>query len=370
MKKLIYLTAITSLIISSLALAPTASAFFWTHLKSPYPTPKTLPHNITSLGTVESCPKAPPAIHDMEYVSIYSDRSHGVSIIDKKAQIKYKAQTAPIRKYESQIYRWIEQALNGTSKDGRPITCAMEWFVSWSNHDALLHGKTTFQGKATRKWTLAVLSTQYLQIKNLKGLDSKKKQRIEQWLKRLGNEVINNYDLNPERTSRNNNHMYWAAWSVMITGVAINDKKFYRWGEHHYTKALQQIQPDGTLPLELARQGKAFNYHVFAAAPLIMMAETMKRNGKHPYKNGQLHRLINFILDDLKNDQKKTIEVTKVKQDIEGTITSGQLAWLEAYNARFPDARISPWLNKLQPMVQRRLGGNLTRLYKTNPKQP
>jgi hypothetical protein len=91
-----------------------------------------------------------------------------------------------------------------------------------------------------------------------------------------------------------NNHYYWAGFAVMAAGIAADDRKLFDWGVSTYNEAMSRIQPDGTLPLEMARGQRALHYHVFALAPLTMMAEMGYANGLDLYNanNGALKRLI------------------------------------------------------------------------------
>ncbi len=42
---------------------------------------------------------------------------------------------------------------------------------------------------------------------------------------------------------------------------------------------------------------------------------------------------------------------------------TGHFSWLEAYNARFPDATKEAFLAKHRPVISRRTGGDMTFLY-------
>jgi len=336
-------------------------------LKSPYPVYMELPNGLNIKTDNSNCLTPPTPSYDLIFTSVYTDKSNGVSIVDKKAQKKYRSQISKLKKYETQIYKWIESGFTGDTNGDHNIACAISWLKDWAEGNSLLNGKTNFQGEAVRKWTLASLSSHYLQIKHLPNIDTNDKKTIEKWLKRLAKVVIQDYERNPESKSRNNNHMYWATWSVMITSIALNDIHFYRWSRKYFKEALESIQADGTLPLELYREGKAFHYHVFAAGPLVLMAETVTRNGHdmYEYRHGSLKRLINRILEEIENDQSYITNLINVEQNLNRTLTSGNLAWLEVYNTRYPSETAQIWLDNLRPMVQRRLGGNLTRLYLT-----
>lgn len=321
-------------------------------LQSPYP---------IILGPApvgQKCQKTPPAIQDLLYKSVYTNRSHGLSIVDKKAEKKYKKQTKAIRHFENKISHWVESYFeNGTN-----LQCAAQWLVDWAKQDALLKGNANFQGEAVRKWTLASLSSSYSQIRHL-NIPAKDKKSIDQWLAKLAEQVVADYSRHPEKKSRQNNHVYWSAWAVMITTTFTNNKDHYNWAKAKFYRAMRDIEKDGTLPLEVSREGKAYNYHVFALSPLIMMAETLEVNGKNGYKPA-LHRLVKGVMDGLNNEQQYFEEKTGVKQDLKGTITSGHFAWLEVYNARFPNANNQKWLDTaFRPAIQRRIGGNMTRLF-------
>lgn len=336
-------------------------------LKSPFPVLTELPNSMTTPSEKSDCPKPPTPSHDLIFTSIYTDKSNGTSKVDEEARKEYRNQISKLKEYENQIYKWIESGFIGDENGTNNISCAISWLSNWAENRSLLDGKTNFQGEAVRKWILASLSSLYIQIKYLPDIDSLEKKEIEKWFKRLGKVVIKDYERNPERNSRNNNHMYWAAWSVMITGVALNDIHFYRWGRKKFKQALADIQTDGTLPLEIERQSKAFHYHLFAAGPLVLMAETVTKNGKDMYKynNKALPRLVDRILEELGNDQAYITDMAGSIQDLDRTITPGNLAWLEVYNTRYPSDTAMIWLEDLRPMIQRRLGGNLTRIYAT-----
>ena len=328
-------------------------------LKSPYSVP------IPKLQQIKnpSCPKIPSPPKNLVFQGIYTDRTKGLSIVDTKAQDKYRDQTKPIRYYENKISQWTEKAI--TQKSTNALSCAILWLDDWAEKDALLYVENNFQGESVRKWTLGSLSSHYLQIKKTGALKKHQKNNIENWLKETAEQVIEDYAQNPKSKSRNNNHMYWAAWSVMITGVALNNHDFYNWGVKKYKHAINDVEDDGTFPLEVARQGKAFNYHVFAASPLILMAETGHPNGDnlYDYNNKKIHKFVTMVLSELNSGQQYLRYKTGVKQDIKSTITSSMLAWVTPYHKRFGTEETEKTVNEYAPMKQRRLGGNMNLLF-------
>jgi poly(beta-D-mannuronate) lyase len=334
-------------------------------LRSPYPSIRIL--SSTQDGLVQNrCPKTPKAVRELKFQSIYTDKSQGTSIVDKNAQKKYRQQVKHTKSYEQKIEQWVADALQGKQKSAKGIKCTIQWLYDWARQDSFLRdNKPNFQGEAVRKWVLSTLASHYVQIKDISTINQTQKAVVDDWFSRMAKQVIRDYNRYPESKSRNSNHMYWAAWGVVITGVALDDRDFYNWGLKHFKKAMHHMNEDGTLPLELFRERKAFNYHLFAGAPLTLMAETFTVNGDNMYRynNNAMHRFVDFVMDDIENDQALVTKLTGRKQDLTGSLNGGQLAWLEVYNARFPNDRINNYLQDFRPAKQRRLGGNLTYLF-------
>lgn len=293
--------------------------------------------------------------------SIYSNREDGVSIVDPVAQEKYKKDTASLRRFESQISHWASIYISNAEMAFPYAECVTEWLYRWAQNEALL-GKANPQGQAVRKWTLATFSSAFVQISDDERLPSQQVRIVKAWLNLIAQNVRNEYSRQLENRTRQNNHMYWAAWATMITSVLVDDTDMFDWSVDKLKFAINQISDDGTLPFEMERMGKAFNYHVFAAGPLIMMAETAEKNGINIYefRKGALKNLINRILTELETDQAYITQTLDRKQNIEGTLTPGQLAWMEPYYMRFKEPRMEKWLDHFRPMIQRRLGGNLS----------
>lgn len=343
------------IILTAFTLAGTALLADGKALQGPYP-------NYTNIEFVfdkqKKCPKPPPPIHDMQYKSVYTKRTNGLSIVDKKAQKKYKKETKTLRDFGNKIATWIENSF----EDKSDLQCVVQWLTEWADKNALLGGKVSDQGQAVRKWSLASLSSTYSQVRHSKIISNEDRLKIDQWLQNVSDQVVKDYSQGPERMSRRNNHIYWSAWAVMITSTLSNDMMHYAWAKNKFAQGINDITEDGTLPLEMERQGKAFNYHVFALSPLIMMAETLEINGDRGYTPA-LHRLVDRVLEGLENKQAYFKEKTGVKQNLTGTVTKSHLAWIEVYHARFPNNITRKWIKKMRPFHQRRIGGNTTRLF-------
>ena len=325
--------------------------------------PYDLPHPIAAApGATFFCPDSPaPAPQNLILKSVYKRSDPHRATIDRKAQKIYEKETAESRRYENDLLRMTNDYLRTGST--AKAQCALDWLYEWASEDALL-GETNDMGVAVRQWTLASLGSAYAQIRSA-TLDEKKKAAVESWLFACAVSVIGDYPVDATQGRKFNNHLYWAAWAVTITGAALNNREFYDWGIGRAKNAINnQFKDDGTLPLEMARGKRAMHYHIFAAAPLIMLAEIGARNGDDLYdlRDGVLHRYVLRIMEGIKDPGYFEAKSGSEQTDFEDLHT-GHLVWLEAYNHRFPSPAIEKMLTGIRPLFLRRTGGDMTFLY-------
>ena len=207
-----------------------------------------------------SCGPAPAAVRDIQANRYYTDAAG--SLIDPGLRAKNDAAVKPLRDFRRALGR-------------QPVPCALEWLAAWAEADALLGHMSSSQAEYERKWTLAALAVAYLDLKG--QVDSKQRQAINPWLLRVANEVQRFADA-PGRTK--NNHYYWAGLAVGAVGAATESPPHWEFARRVFRDGCADIRPDGTLPLELARQGRALHYHRFALEPLAKLAEIAAARGE------------------------------------------------------------------------------------------
>jgi len=313
-------------------------------------------------GKVAPCPPAPPGVRDIETISRYGEdrRENNSSVVDEEADQQYRADIKPIETFAKAITGRADDYVEGKSTAISDAQCALDWMARWATDDALL-GKVNRQGEAVRKWELATFATTYIKIKDA-PVDSGKLDDVRDWIHALAVKVRDDYSTGTDRESRQNNHLYWAAWSVAAAGIATGDRSLFDWGVDRYRFALTQIRDDGALPLELDRRTRAASYHMFALAPLVMLAEAGEANGIPLYaENGnRLQKLIELNIA-ATGDLSAIGKLNGFEQ--ENLYSESSMSWMEPYYARTGDKRVIPWLMKYRPMGSRRLGGNMTALF-------
>jgi poly(beta-D-mannuronate) lyase len=95
------------------------------------------------------------------------------------------------------------------------------------------------------------------------------------------------------------------------------------------------------------RAQMALHYHLYALAPLIMLAEFGEANGLDLYAedNGALHRLVNFCVAGLE-DPTLLQKRTGVAQVVTLPYAGSDIGWAVPYVHRFPNPQLSSLIAK------------------------
>ena len=88
----------------------------------------------------------------------------------------------------------------------------------------------------------------------------------------------------------------------MAWGIVRGEDRLFRAGVARFVDALDQMRPDGSLPLETARGARALHYQRHAISSLVAIAEMAAAQGYDLYRlesenRGSLRRAIEFLLD-------------------------------------------------------------------------
>jgi poly(beta-D-mannuronate) lyase len=294
------------------------------------------------------------AVRDVIGFSYYTDDHH--SHVDPALKQRNEAAMRPLHDFLSQVVNLADSW--GARGQPAEAGAAMELLNGWAQSQALL-GTVNQQGAYERVWTLSGLALAYLRVRAAPRVDHGERETIETWFDRLGRAIIDEF---PKRgpVSRLNNHACWAALAVAAAGIAARDRDLFRWSTSTARTALAQTREDGFLPLELQRGARAFHYHVFALAPLVMLAELAIVNRVNLYEDadGAIGRLANRVIDGWRNPA-VFVAQAGIKQEMRPP-RGADLAWAEPYFARFHDRRLAPLLAAARPLRDDRLGGDLT----------
>jgi poly(beta-D-mannuronate) lyase len=172
----------------------------------------------------------------------------------------------------------------------------------------------------------------------------------------------------------------------MAWGALTGDDRAFQEGIDAYRRALADMRPDGSLPLETRRGARALWYQRHALASLVTIAEMAAVQGQDLYglevDGRTIHTAVRFLLDAVDDprrvwryaaaNERPGPEGDPRRQDLGFLARRGHgrhyMAWAEMYLARFPDrpesrrllallARADP---SFRPMIDDYSGGDAT----------
>ena len=302
------------------------------------------------LPAATNCPPPPPAIRDITLPRFYGDKAG--SVVDAKLAAAHKAAVAPLTAFVRQVTQDADKSWRRSKPEGQLEvgTCALTWIETWAKGDAWLGSMETKQAEYQRKWDLAGVALAYIKVRRF--AEPAQRAVIEPWLMRFADTARAFFD---DRDRKRNNHWYWLGLAAGAVAIATDSPKYWEMARGIMQDAARDIAPDGTLPAEVERKGRALHYHAFAVTPLVLLAELAASRGEdwYAFGNGALHRLAKITIAGLA-DPELFEKLTDTEQDDATRPGSG---WYYLYKARFPDrARVA--LDDI-PEGHRWLGGNV-----------
>jgi poly(beta-D-mannuronate) lyase len=305
-----------------------------------------------------NCPAFTPLPKDIVAYDFYTDAKH--SIIDPA---RYKAYSDAEHLYDVPT-ELAEKAGDLYQSSGKTsaAACVMQVLKQLAASDAMTGTKSSNQAYYVQNWMLGGLAIAYLKARPAHVASAADDALITAWMDKVGGQVEEYFGPRNTRGTNDgqNNHYYWAGFAAMAAAVAANDHKLFDWALTTYWFGVHQIQPDGTLPLEMARGQRALHYHLFGITPLIMMAELGEANGVPMYaaNNEALRRLAVRSVTGLL-DNSYFAAKSGVKQDTPegGKIRSDDIAWAVPYVKRFPNAGISTIIRNTGVSPYKYIGG-------------
>jgi poly(beta-D-mannuronate) lyase len=270
-----------------------------------------------------------------------------------------KPATEPYHKLQDAVTRGAGRYL--ATGDHAEAVCVAKVLATWAAAKALLNytREESSQAWYQVEWTLGSVSLAYSVVQSDPSIPRDQRKLILAWLHNVAEYM---FDQDKDRdATKENNHAYGRALDATSVGILTGDEALYRRGLEQYVRAIAQMNPDGSFPLEMARHENALWYQSFALAPLAMVAELANRQGVDLYDlkvNGHsFSDAVNFLVTASAQPEqmKKYALETQTFSLYSGKAPPG---WLEFWARRHPGA---PWDELLtKPLFDSNLGGSTT----------
>jgi len=274
--------------------------------------------------------------------------------------------TAPYRKLNDVVSSGASRYV--VTGDPAEAHCVANLLARWAAANTLLDYSYQESSQAWYQveWTLSSVSLSWSVVQSDANIPAAQRAAILAWMHKV-TEYMLDQDPHPGEPARENNHAYWRALCATSVGILTSDNNLYRRGLAQYARAIGQMNPDGSFPLEMARHENALHYQSFALAPLVMIAELAGRQGIDLYSLRVNGRTISDAIDFLVRASANPGLIKQYASEPQTfSLFSGEKppAWLEFWAARHPGKPQSgsPDLTELltQPLVDSTIGGNTT----------
>ena len=223
---------------------------------------------VKSTDTPYACPAIAHLTPDLVTDGFYrlDDPTH--SIIDPVRQEAYRKSSGKVKQVGMEIVKAADDYRTTGSREA--AQCAMAQIIVLAQEHSLTGRMSSNQAYYVQGWVAGAIAIAYLKIRETGFATSKQEKVIAAWLQTIGDQTKNYYD---SRANSKNNHLYWAGVELAAIGVVADNPNDFQWAIEAYDTGVDNIQPDGTLPLEMARGKRAVHYHLYALAPLVLIAE-------------------------------------------------------------------------------------------------
>jgi poly(beta-D-mannuronate) lyase len=305
-----------------------------------------------------SCPAIAHIAPDLVTDGFYrlDDPTH--SIIDPVRQEAYRKSSDGVKAVGTAIVRAADDYRTSGSRDA--AQCAMSQILALAQEHSLAGKMSSNQAYYVQGWVVGAVAIAYLKVREAGIATPPETRTIADWMQSVGEQTKDYYDSHKRagHGDSQNNHLYWAGVELAAIGVAADDRKDFNWAMATYDNGVDQIQQDGALPLEMARGARALHYHLYALAPLVLLAEFGEANhlDLYAHANGSIHRLVNFSVAGL-HDPAPFVKATGVQQEVPKTVSGDQIGWAPPYVERFPNPALEQMIQAAPSLSVYYLGG-------------
>jgi poly(beta-D-mannuronate) lyase len=294
---------------------------------------------------------------DLVTEGFYADNDPTHSIVDPVKMKAYVESSGPVKLEGNQVVAAAD-AFRTTGSLGA-ARCVIQHMELEARSRSLTGRMSSRQAYYVQGWVLGAQALAYLKVRNSGVISKEQSAVILPWLREVARQTRGFYEEKEKQDpASQNNHLYWAAVELAAVGIAADNRDDFSWAMRAAREGIAAIGPDGTLPQEMRRGARALHYHLYAAAPLVMLAELGEANGINLYsiENGALKRLVRVSTAGLLNPELFQRR-TGLKQEISMPPSAEAIGWVRPYLHRFPDPKIARLFDMCRNPAYMYLGG-------------
>lgn len=304
-----------------------------------------------------NCPEPAHLPVDFSTDGFYAFNDPTGSIIDPVRQKEYERTSGPV-KNEGNVVVAAADNFRRTGSEAA-ASCVIHHMEVLAKDHALTGKLSSSQAYFVQGWVVGAEAIAYLKVDGDHRTTAAQRALILPWLEKNADITRSFYDARAQKSGGGaQNHFYWAAVQLAATGIATDSQADFDWAMQNAKRGIDAIQPDGILPQEMRRGKRALHYHLYAASPLVMLAELGIPNGVdlYTYHDGALKKLVEISTHGL-IDPSPFEKRTGILQERPDPPSPEAIGWAEPYNRRFPDPTITKLLKEQPDHSYMYLGG-------------
>jgi poly(beta-D-mannuronate) lyase len=303
----------------------------------------------------------PPIAHlPVDFVTdgFYADNDPTHSIVDPVKAKAYAESSGPVKQDGNEVVAAADAyRTTGSIEAAR---CVIEHIEANARNRSLTGKMSSNQAYFVQGWVLGGEAIAYLKVRDAGVVSQQQAALILPWMGAVARQARDFYDAKTRQdgAESQNNHYYWAAVELAVVGIVRNDRNDFDWAMKAAREGIGAIRPDGTLPQEMRRGTRALHYHLYAAAPLVMLAEFGEANGIDLYSEraGGLKHLVQVSTAGLL-DPSLFQQSTGIAQEVPVPPSGEAIGWARPFNRRFPDPMVAKLLAQCKNLSYMYSGG-------------
>ncbi len=314
-----------------------------------------------------ACPSLVDPVVRLDHGSRYASDDKSRSSFDSTSNADVNAQLKPVDDFVTDMILAANASLETT--DQGAADCVLAGLGAWAKAGAL--GEMgSMNANLSVPSRLSGLAFAWDQVRPLVG-DDPDADVIEAWLAGLARSTMTFFETDAPTNSQKNNLRAWAALAVARVGLTLQDKAMIDWAAASVQLVACSANPDGSLPLEMARKDLALHYQLHALTALVPAAMLLQRDGHALFQacDGSLHRSIRFTLAAFA-DPAEVTSLAKSKQsyfDGSDKLQGFELAWTYAYLTTFYAPDIAEFATPFGDLSNSKIGGLQSLVWRDMP---
>jgi poly(beta-D-mannuronate) lyase len=282
-----------------------------------------------------TCAEPPKPVVQFEAESRYCDGDKTRSTVCPDKEKKYLDASKDIDAFNKGVIDMANRYVQAKKPRPEVAQCVLSHLDNWATAGAWApdEAQKGMTGEYKRGISLAAMASALLMVQDEPSLSKDALERVHAWMQKIGYKLHDYSQIAVAKGSNTGlgNHRYWEGLGEVQAAIATQDHALYRLGMTALDVGVHQVEEGGVLPIEMKRAKKAFDYHLFAITPLVMLAEISRVNDEplSAEDDAKLQSVVQLVTNEMLDKADSSAKF--MKKSYYKDLKSNQLTFLEIY---------------------------------------